>query len=311
MMGCFMLHLPASAQTTGSVAITARLSDTGSGPRHWTVIWVTDDKTGAFVRTIRRQGPAYKSHWGDHCDAWFSAVAGIANRYNVSPDGFTGATAASYAAPGNPFTQSWDCKDAGGATIPDGDYRIWIQYAENDNAPGPVTTQGLLWAKGPSASTVNPANQGSYFTDMSIVWTPGTTPPPATGPDIAVLQPAGSDMVDGSAKRSFGVAKIGKKGITRTFTIRNTGTAVLSGIAISKSGADASDYKITDPGVTSLAAGAKTTFKVTFKPSAKGTRHAAIHIKSNDPDENPFDVKITGQGVKKGKSGGDDDDDDD
>jgi hypothetical protein len=52
------------------------------------------------------------------------------------------------------------------------------------------------------------------------------------------------------------------------------------------------------PPKTSLAPGSSTTFKVIFKPSAKGTRKANIHIKSNDADENPFDIKLTGQGVK-------------
>lgn len=52
------------------------------------------------------------------------------------------------------------------------------------------------------------------------------------------------------------------------------------------------------PGAVSLAPGASTTFKVTFKPTAAGTRKAAIHIESNDADENPFDIKLGGEGVK-------------
>jgi hypothetical protein len=50
---------------------------------------------------------------------------------------------------------------------------------------------------------------------------------------------------------------------------------------------------------------------VTFKPTAKGARIAAIHIKSNDADENPFDIDLAGQGGKKIKTPPDDDDDDD
>jgi hypothetical protein len=298
----------AFAQTSGDVSLTAKLSDTGSGPKHWTAVWVTN-ASGAFIRTIRRQGPAYKSHWGDHCDAWYAAVAGNSARYTVAPDGFTSATATSYSAP---ISQKWDCTDSNGATIPDGNYKIWIQYSEDASQPGPVTTGGLSWTKGPAAATVNPADQGGNFTNMSIVWTPGTTPPPVTGPEIAVQQPAGSNLVDGTAKRSFGTTKIGKKGTARTFTIINAGTEPLTGIAITKSGANAKDFIVTAPAKTSLAAGAKTTFKVTFKPSAKGTRHAIIQIKSNDVDENPFGIKVAGQGVKKIKSPkGDDDGDDD
>jgi len=310
-IGTFFPAVAAFAQTTGSVNLKATLSDTGHGPKHWTVVWVTDATTGDFIRTIRRQGPGYRTHWADHCDAWFAAVAGIANRYTVAPDGFTSATATTYSGANNPVNQTWDCTDSSGATIPDGTYKFWIQYAENASQPGPVTTNGLLWTKGPNAATVNPPDQGSEFTNMSIQWTPGTTPPPVTGPEIAVQQPAGSDLVDVKAKRSFGTARIGRKGTSKTFTIRNAGTETLSGLALTKSGADAADFAVTAPGATSLAAGAKTTFKVTFKPSAKGTRHAAIHIRSNDADENPFDIKLTGQGTKKSKSKGDGDDDGD
>jgi hypothetical protein len=45
-----------------------------------------------------------------------------------------------------------------------------------------------------------------------------------------------------------------------------------------------------------LAPGASTTFKVTFGPKAKGTRTAQIQVKSNDPNENPFDVTVSGKG---------------
>lgn len=116
-------------------------------------------------------------------------------------------------------------------------------------------------------------------------------------PDIAVEQPAGSSMVDGSAKRSFGTVTIGESA-TRTFTIRNEGTATLKSLAITKNGVNAGDFIVTGPGKTTLAPGATTTFKLSFRPKAAGTRRAAIHIASNDPDEKPFDIKLGGEGVK-------------
>lgn len=119
-----------------------------------------------------------------------------------------------------------------------------------------------------------------------------------SGPDIAVQQPAGSDLTDGSAKKSFGTAKIGGKGVSRAFTIKNTGKAKLTGISIKKSGANKGDFDVSDPEKTSLAKGASTTFKVTFKPSSKGTKNAAIAIDSNDPDEDPFNIKLSGEGAK-------------
>lgn len=294
-LGMLLVAPSALAQTNGSVSITAKLADLGAGPEHWTVVWVTK-ADGTFVRTIRKQGEAYSPHWNDHCSSWYTAVAGNSSRYTVALDGFTGPTATSYTAPNSPFTQTWNCKDSAGNLVPDGTYKIWIQYAENlDGEDGPVTTNGLTWTKGATAATVNPPDQGTNFTGMSIVWKPGAV---VTNPEIVVQQPVGSNLVDGSAKKSFGTVKVGKSGTAKTFTIKNTGTANLTGLAIAKNGTNAKDFVVTAPASKTLAPGASTTFKVTFKPTAAGARSAAIHIKSNDANENPFDIKLAGQAAK-------------
>jgi hypothetical protein len=115
-------------------------------------------------------------------------------------------------------------------------------------------------------------------------------------PEISVEQPKGSSLVDGKSKKSFGSVKVGK-GKSKEFIIRNLGSANLKGLAITKSGRNSKDFVVTAPAKTSLSEGSSTTFKVTFKPTAKGTRNASIRIKSNDADENPFDIKLTGLGV--------------
>ena len=117
-------------------------------------------------------------------------------------------------------------------------------------------------------------------------------------PEIAVQQPIGSELVDGAAKKSFGTVKLGKTGITKIFTIKNTGKANLTGLLITKNGKHARDFIVTAPTRTTIAAGGSTTFNVRFKPTAKGTRTAAIHIKSNDANESPFDISLTGAAVK-------------
>ena len=123
----------------------------------------------------------------------------------------------------------------------------------------------------------------------------GTATVPA--PEIVVEQPVGSSLVDGTAKKSFGTVKVGKTGTAKSFTIKNTGTANLTGLAISKDGKQKTDFIVRPLTKTTLAAGTSTSFKITFKPTAKGTRNAAIHIKSNDANENPFDIKLTGAGA--------------
>ena len=119
-----------------------------------------------------------------------------------------------------------------------------------------------------------------------------------TAPEIAVLQPAKKSLKDGSSAVSFGTVAV-KKAVSKTFTIRNTGSAKLSKLAVTINGRHAKDFIVGKPRKASLAPGGSTTFKVTFKPRAAGTRKAAIHIRSNDANENPFDIKLQGKGKAK------------
>ena len=118
-------------------------------------------------------------------------------------------------------------------------------------------------------------------------------------PEITIQQPVGTQLIDGTSQKSFGTVKVGTTGTAKMFTIKNTGTATLKGLAIAVSGTNASDFIVTALTKTSLAAGASTTFKISFKPTATGTRKAGIKVKSNDADENPFDIKLSGAGALK------------
>jgi hypothetical protein len=113
-------------------------------------------------------------------------------------------------------------------------------------------------------------------------------------PDIQIQQPTGTNLVDGKSTKSLGTTAVGKRGRTLTFVVKNSGGINLTGLAVNKTGPHARDFIVTAPPKTTVPPGASTSFKITFKPTAKGTRKAAIHLKSNDPDENPFDVKLSG-----------------
>jgi len=163
------------------------------------------------------------------------------------------------------------------------------------------TTYHFVWNHPPG---------GSQTLTAVATWLNGETPEDLTSagvtitvvvpkaPEIVVQQPKGSGLTDGSGKKSFGTVKVGKSGTPKVFTIKNTGTAKLTGLEVGKNGANAKDFTVGQPGKSTLSPGASTTFEVVFKPRAKGERNAAIHIKSNDADENPFDIKVTGQGAK-------------
>lgn len=118
----------------------------------------------------------------------------------------------------------------------------------------------------------------------------------APAPEIAVEDGSGTNITDGGSK-SFGSVNVGSNA-SLTFTIKNTGDADLTGIAVTKSGTNQADFTITATPSTSLTGpSGTTTFTVQFAPSASGTRTADIQIASNDSDENPFDISVTGTGT--------------
>lgn len=115
-------------------------------------------------------------------------------------------------------------------------------------------------------------------------------------PEISVEEPAGSPLVDG-AGINFGNVGNGVTSAPKTVTIRNVGTLNLTGLAVTKSGANAGDFTLGTLGATTLPPGGSTSFTVTFTPASTGARSAALQIASNDSDENPFDINLTGTGV--------------
>jgi|GEM_PF-1585347 len=161
-------------------------------------------------------------------------------------------------------------------------------------SPGSTTTFTVRFtpaASGARSAVIHIASNDADENPFDITLT-GT----ATAPEIAVEQPAGTDLADGTASIAFGSFNLGSSAPPRTFTIRNTGTANLTGLSVSKDGANTADFTVGSLGVTTLAPGASTIVNVTFAPvgGASGPRTAAIHIGSNDADENPFDIAFSG-----------------
>lgn len=115
--------------------------------------------------------------------------------------------------------------------------------------------------------------------------------------EIAVEQPAGTDLVDGSSSVNFGALITGTTS-TKTFTIKNSSWVDLTGLGITFDGTNASDFSITvSPSAPVHGPTGSTTFTVQFAPPTAGGKTATLHISSNDADENPFDIGITGRGL--------------
>jgi hypothetical protein len=159
--------LCALSQTPGEARLeTTLLNYNGNSTKHWTVVWVTT-ASDTFVKTLWKQGPSIgSSHWNSHCRIWYTAKAG-----STALDGYSSATAADYSGTNSPIILTWDGLDASNNPMPDGDYKFWVQYAE-DSGQGPYTTTGLLWRKESSGATVSFPDQDANFANMKVIWTP-------------------------------------------------------------------------------------------------------------------------------------------
>ncbi|WP_146854126.1 choice-of-anchor D domain-containing protein, partial [Brevifollis gellanilyticus] len=118
-----------------------------------------------------------------------------------------------------------------------------------------------------------------------------------SAPEIVVEQPAGTDLTDGAATIAFGTADVGVP-VTNTFRVKNTGSGPLNITGITFDGSTPGDFSVTTAPASPVAASiGQTDFVVTFTPLQSGTRTAVMHIASDDADENPFDITLTGNGT--------------
>lgn len=129
-------------------------------------------------------------------------------------------------------------------------------------------------------------------------------PSPVLAPEIVVEGEASTVITDGGTW-DFG-ALIPGKAAEQVFTIKNIGTAVLTGLMLTKNGTDADDFTITVlPAGTAASAGGRTSFTVRYLPRPGGeTRSASLHLASNDADEPVFDIVCTGSTLLPGTADG-------
>jgi len=81
--------------------------------------------------------------------------------------------------------------------------------------------------------------------------------------------------------------------ITSTFTIRNTGSAVLNIASLNIT--DTTNFEITASPAATVAAGGSTTFSIRFRPTTAGAKSTTVTVDSNLPD---FVFTLTGTGME-------------
>jgi len=115
--------------------------------------------------------------------------------------------------------------------------------------------------------------------------------------DIRVEQPSGTPVLDGES-RDIGVSVDGEA-TSLDFVILNLGGVALSGISISKSGADAADFTVTSAPSGTIATSASTMFTVEFATTSTGLKTAQIQIANSsvDPALASYEIDLVGLGL--------------
>jgi Abnormal spindle-like microcephaly-assoc'd, ASPM-SPD-2-Hydin len=199
----------------------------------------------------------------------------------VNPDGY--ATLVSFQYGADPTLTIFSTASAG--TLPAGTTNEAAQAEISGLAPG--TTYYFRVLASNAENTVPQLGSILSFT------TEGET---QLYPEISTEQPLLTNLPTGGTK-AFGTIVLGSP-VSLVFTIKNTGTANLNGLTITKSGADEAEFTVTSSPTSPIAAPTgSTTFTVQFNPATSGAKTAAIHIANNDKDENPFVINLSGSGV--------------
>ncbi len=167
--------------------------------------------------------------------------------------------------------------------------------------PGARTTFGISFRPGTAGTRAGRLVIASNDSDERLFLIT-LTGQGVKAPEIVVEVSSGRSLTDDDAFINFGTVAVRSTANSKTFTIRNTGTANLDGLGIIKNGSNSAEFRVSALRTRSLAPGASTSFKVQFSPARTGIRWAAIHITSNDADESSFDIVLTGTGSKSSTS---------
>lgn len=158
------------------------------------------------------------------------------------------------------------------------------------------TTPNLVYTPDPGFSGVETipftiTSEGTTSTPACVVFT--VLPGP---PDASVEFPDGTELADGSGVADFGPLSVGLTS-QRQFLIKNVSGGPLNLLSMWVDGAHAFEFTLGSPAKSLLAPGESTYLPVTWAPRFVGAKQASLHIRTNDPDEDSYDIVIHGTGT--------------
>ena len=98
------------------------------------------------------------------------------------------------------------------------------------------------------------------------------------------------------ASLDFGEVPIGDT-TRRTFRVQNTGGATLRNVIVNRCFQTSDEYRWSPTNLFSVQPGKSRQVRVLYEPGDEGSDAGCLEIHSNDPDEDPLNLDVTGSGV--------------
>ena len=172
----FTYEISYNLRTDGSVDFQIRTTTYNGqyAPRHCFVMWVTDENDN-FIRTLEKRAYSYQQY----LTYWYQMTGGNVNNALI--------TSASL---NNHITHNinWDCTDSNLQPIPDGIYKIYIEFTES-NASGVWHVVEFEKGEQPFELITNGPNN---FHDIELYYTPATT----SDPTIEIISPEDNSIIE-------------------------------------------------------------------------------------------------------------------
>jgi alpha-tubulin suppressor-like RCC1 family protein len=113
-------------------------------------------------------------------------------------------------------------------------------------------------------------------------------------PEVTIEHPENTALIAGVSTLDFGSIGTGRVA-TKTLMLRNQGSGALTNLVVSMSGLNSSDFSVSSLG-SSVPPNGSVAFTITFNPTGgvSSSRTATVQILSNDVDESPFAIQLTG-----------------
>jgi hypothetical protein len=138
---------------------------------------------------------------------------------------------------------------------------------------------------------------GTYYYLVTASDGSGNVSPPSNQVTVSVQPDIGVTPM----ALTFGSVVVRTSSAYRVVTVTNEGTAVMRILTITRGGSNRSQFSTANDSCSgrTLAPGQACAVSVRFSPTTRGPKTATLVIPSNDPNENPVIVQLSGTGVRR------------